>query len=68
MLDLLLYDKNLYYLQGTPEKSEIPVTYDPVLQPADELLIIISAENPEVAAPYNLYSFILQTNTSVLGG
>lgn len=61
-------DKTIYYLQGDLKKSEIPSTYDPVLQPADELLIIISAENPEVAAPYNLYSFILQTNTSVMGG
>ena len=61
-------DKNIYYLQGNLEKSEIPTTYDPVLQPADELMIVISAENPEVAAPYNLNSVVFQTNSNVVSG
>ena len=61
-------DKNIYYLQGNLEKSEIPTTYDPVLQPADELMIVISAENPEVAAPYNLNSVLFQTNSNVVSG
>ena len=61
-------DKTIYYLQGDLQKSEDPSTYEPLLQPADELLIVISAENPEVAAPYNLNSFILQENTSMAVG
>ncbi len=61
-------DKNIYYLQGNLQKSEIPTTYDPVLQPADELMIVISAENPEVAAPYNLNSVLFQTNSNVVSG
>lgn len=61
-------DKSVYYLQGELEKSEISTTYDPVLQPADELLIVISAENPEVAVPYNLNSVIVQSNTNLMSG
>lgn len=61
-------DKTIYYLQGDLQKTENPSTYEPLLQPADELLIVISAENPEVAAPYNLNSFMLQESTGIIGG
>lgn len=38
--------------KGQTEKS----LYEPVIQNDDQLYIVVSAENPEVAAPYNLKS------------
>lgn len=51
----------LVYLQNETESTNTN-TYEPILQPDDALLIIISSENPEVAAPYNLKSVSLQSN------
>jgi polysaccharide export outer membrane protein len=48
--------KNIVYLQSNDGQQVAGgmASYEPVLQPDDALMIIISAENPEVAAPYNM--------------
>jgi polysaccharide export outer membrane protein len=45
----------VYFQQSIGEqKDSKTLSYEPILQADDVLLIVISAENPEVAAPYNL--------------
>ena len=51
--------KDLVYMQNIQNKETID-SYEAFLQPDDVLLIIISSENPEIAAPYNLKSVSLQ--------
>jgi len=51
--------KELVYLQGASNAKEL-VSYEPVLQPDDVVMIVISSENPEVAAPYNLKAITVQ--------
>lgn len=51
--------KNVVYLQqgvteNKEDKESKSLNYEPVLQVDDVLLIVVSAENPEVAIPYNL--------------
>jgi len=61
----------VYFQESIGMQNEINNTsYEPVLQSDDVLLIIISAENPEVAAPYNLNMSNIQglsTPTNPLG-
>jgi len=58
-------NKKIVYLQsdekakGTTEM----INYEPLIQPDDEVLIVISAENPEVTVPYN----IITTSNSQTG-
>jgi polysaccharide export outer membrane protein len=40
-------------------------SYETKLQPDDLLMIVVMAENPEVAAPFNLPSVIMQSNTEI---
>lgn len=56
--------KNILYLQNanSVKTSEI---YEPYLQPNDVISIIISSENPEIAAPYNLIEVSLNTDESL---
>lgn len=51
--------KDLVYLQGASNAKEL-VSYEPVLQPDDVVMIVVSSENPEVAAPYNLKAITVQ--------
>ncbi|MCK6607357.1 MAG: polysaccharide biosynthesis/export family protein [Flavobacterium sp.] len=51
--------KELVYLQGASNAKEL-VSYEPVLQPDDVVMIVVSSENPEVAAPYNLKAITVQ--------
>lgn len=51
--------KDLVYLQGGSNAKEL-VSYEPVLQPDDVVMIVVSSENPEVAAPYNLKAITVQ--------
>lgn len=54
--------KNIAYFQNTIANSEVQ-KFEPVLQPDDILNIVISSENPEIAAPYNLKTVVFQGNT-----
>lgn len=54
--------KNIAYFQNTIANSEVQ-KFEPVLQPDDVLNIVISSENPEIAAPYNLKTVVFQGNT-----
>ena len=48
-------NKRYNLIQGaTTEKNSAPPQYEVTLQPDDELMIIISSFNPELAAPFNL--------------
>lgn len=58
-------NKDILYMQGTPQNATVASTYEPVLQPADELMIVISTENPELAVPYNLNSVSLEINSGL---
>nr|WP_255702330.1 polysaccharide biosynthesis/export family protein [Flavobacterium sp. SM15] len=48
--------KKIVYLQNGYSGSDKNTSYELHIQPDDLLQIIVSAENPEVAAPYNLKS------------
>lgn len=54
--------KDLVYLQGGSNAKEL-VSYEPVLQPDDVVMIVVSSENPEVAAPYNLKAITVQSDS-----
>lgn len=51
--------KNIAYLQNTGNLKN-DQKFEPTLQTDDQLLIIVSSENPEVAAPYNLKTVVYQ--------
>jgi polysaccharide biosynthesis/export protein len=53
--------KNIVYLQNESSNSgKSNASYELLIQPDDILQIIVSAENPEVAAPYNLKSLSVE--------
>ncbi|VXC30969.1 Sugar transporter [Flavobacterium sp. 9AF] len=54
--------KKIVYLQNASTESNNH-SYEPYLQSDDVLLIIVSSENPEIAAPYNLKSVSIQGNS-----
>ncbi|MBF02165.1 MAG: sugar transporter [Flavobacterium sp.] len=54
--------KDLIYLQNNKENQKAS-SYEPYLQKDDVLLILVTSENPEIAAPYNLKSVIIDNNT-----
>ncbi|RTY92288.1 polysaccharide biosynthesis/export family protein [Flavobacterium sp. GT3R68] len=57
--------KNLIYLQSDGQQIAASVAnFEPVLQSDDVVMIVVSAENPEIAAPYNM----IQSNSGTLGG
>lgn len=66
-LILLLFScasrKDVVYYQGIDEMapSEKSTSYEIKIQPDDLLMIIVSAEDPEIAAPFNLKSISVQT-------
>jgi polysaccharide biosynthesis/export protein len=45
--------KKIVYLQNASEDKTPEQTFEPILQPDDLLSIVIMAESPEVAAPFN---------------
>lgn len=56
--------KKMVYLYNSETQSDSSaVNYNPVLQPDDVLFIMVSSQNPEVVAPYNLTSVSVQTET-----
>lgn len=57
--------KDIVYYQNIDQFSRegSSVTFEPKLQPDDLLMIVVSAENPEVAIPFNLYAVTMQNNT-----
>ena len=54
--------EQMLYLQNDLN-SQNEVNYQTKIKADDVLLIVISSENPEVAAPYNLKSVVLQGNS-----
>jgi len=53
--------KNIVYLQDASSNAgKSNTSYELLIQPDDQLQIVVSAENPEVAAPYNLKSFSVE--------
>jgi polysaccharide export outer membrane protein len=75
-LILLLFScasrKDVVYYQGIDEMapSEKSTSYEIKIQPDDLLMIIVSAEDPEIAAPFNLKSISIQTpgKLDLIGG
>jgi polysaccharide export outer membrane protein len=55
--------KDVVYYQGIDEMapSEKSTSYEIKIQPDDLLMIIVSAEDPEIAAPFNLKSISIQS-------
>ncbi len=66
LLSMLLFScasrEKLVYLQNEFNAQNV-TQFQTRIQPDDVLMIIISSENPEVAAPYNLKSVALQSNS-----
>lgn len=60
--------KNVVYLQQGIgiQKDTVTSKYEPKLQPDDILMIVISAENPEAAIPYNQMLVAFQNNTATI--
>lgn len=56
--------KNILYLQNANSVVATEI-YEPYLQPNDVISIIISSENPEIAAPYNLIDVSLSSDESL---
>ncbi|THD31531.1 polysaccharide biosynthesis/export family protein [uncultured Flavobacterium sp.] len=59
--------KNVAYYQNIDQLPDLEnsSSYETKLQPDDLLMIVVMAENPEVAAPFNLPSVIMQSNTEI---
>jgi polysaccharide export outer membrane protein len=59
--------KNVAYYQNIDQLAnlESSSSYETILQPDDLLMIVVMAENPEVAAPFNLPSVIMQSTTEL---
>lgn len=59
--------KNVTYYQNIDQLPDLEnsSSYETKLQPDDLLMIVVMAENPEVAAPFNLPSVIMQSNTEI---
>lgn len=55
--------KNILYLQNASSVNTSNV-YEPYLQPNDVISIIVSSENPEIAAPYNLLDVSIKADES----
>ncbi len=55
-------------LQNATAQSDVKANYQATLQPDDLLMIVISAENPLIAQPYNLASVSINTNTETAIG
>ncbi|MQP24744.1 polysaccharide export protein [Flavobacterium sp. LMO8] len=55
--------KKVIYLQNPLPSSS--TNYQPSLQPDDVLLIVVSSETPEVAAPFNLAPVNMQPNSEL---
>lgn len=58
-------NKSIIYLQSNgeqPSKGQ-SATYEPALKSDDILMIVVSAENPEAAAPYNMKLVSVLDNT-----
>lgn len=66
LLSMLLFScasrEKLVYLQNELNAQNV-TQFQTRIQPDDVLMIIISSENPEVAAPYNLKNVVLQSNS-----
>lgn len=66
LLSMLLFScasrEKLVYLQNEFNAQNV-TQFQTRIQPDDVLMIIISSENPEVAAPYNLKNVVLQSNS-----
>lgn len=46
--------KKYYYLQGTQDFKNVSVNYEPIIQNDDKISIIVSSNEVEAAAPFNL--------------
>lgn len=59
--------KDVAYYQNIDQlsKFENSPAYETKLQPDDLLMIIVMAENPEVAAPFNLPSIVMQSTSEI---
>lgn len=58
--------KDVAYYQNIDQFSNLEnSSYETRLQPDDLLMIVVMAENPEVAAPFNLPSVVLQSTSEV---
>ncbi|WP_130734312.1 polysaccharide biosynthesis/export family protein [Flavobacterium sp. J27] len=60
--------KNVVYLQNNTTSAISENTYEPYIQSDDVLLILVSSENPEIAAPYNLKSVVVDNNIEEASG
>lgn len=60
-------NKNITYLQSNGEQliTGQSNTYEPVLKSDDVLMIVVSAENSEVAAPYNMKLVSVLDNSEI---
>src|SRR5690606_6845208 len=56
----IVYYQNIESLSGSSQN-----TFETVLQPDDALMIVVMAENPEVAVPFNMPSITLQSTSEL---
>ncbi len=60
-------EKFMPYQEVEKLQPKSPHQYETVFQPDDMLLIVVSAENQEIADPYNVYGTVVSTSTSGAG-
>lgn len=58
-------ERAAYYQNIESLSSSSQNTFETILQPDDALMIIVMAENPEVAAPFNMPSITLQSTNEL---
>lgn len=59
--------EKVLYLQQSAAVNSV-TSYEPILQPDDVVMITVTSENPEVAAPYNLSVITVQGSTENAAG
>ena len=60
-------EKFMPYQEVEKLQAKSPHQFETVFQPDDMLLIVVSAENQEIADPYNVYGTVVSTSASGVG-
>lgn len=60
-------EKFMPYQEVEKLQPKSPNQFETVFQPDDMLLIVVSADNQEIADPYNVYGTVVSTSTSGAG-
>jgi polysaccharide export outer membrane protein len=60
--------KKMVYLQGEEKIAESPSTYIPTFKPDDYISVIVNADDPETAVPFNFPQEVIGKGQQMMGG